>query len=161
MALALLAITLRDSVNLGSLIVAAAVGLGVIVTLLYGLRWKVEAQMREQTVMSLTEGRNAYKLAVERLGDEKDTALKEVGELAGKIAILEKLPHLDFEKQMELFDAAASKRTEQAAKGITDHIESTEERTIHAFEQHETRAQERHEAEMAVMERILNGKGPS
>ena len=148
-------VTLRDTVNLGSALVAIAVGVGVIVTYFKGVRWKVEADLRGQTIETLEEGRDAYKLRAERLGAEKDEAQQHVSELEGRIAILERLPHLDFEKQMELFDAAAAKRTEHAAESLLDQIERSEARIAGAFADHERRAQERHEAEMRVMEAIL------
>jgi len=146
---------LRDTVNLGSALVAIAVGVGVIVTYFKGVRWKVEADMRQQTIDTLEEGRDAYKTRAERLGAEKDEAQQHVSELQGRIEILERLPTLDVERQMEMFDAAATKRTEQAAKTLLDQMEHSEARIAGAFADHERRAQDRHEAEMRVMEAIL------
>ena len=143
----ILAVTYRDTITLGTLLVAFFVGLPGIVGLFYGAKRKAEAVIAEENSKVLAEGRAAYKGAAERLGAEKAVLQTENAALTAKIEELRNRPDL----------TSLARLIEQVLIGQ----EKAEGRTIEAFEQHEQRAQERHEAEMNVMRTILNWKvGP-
>lgn len=165
MALPLLAIHVTNAISLGSIIIGVLIGLAGLFVFAYGARWKAAYEAEHAAANSLKDGRDAFLLRSERLEDEKAQMLLELGECKGKIsqleAQLEAIPRYDEVVKLigtttDRMDEAAAARTSKALEVLVEAQERAEQRTIEAFQQHEDRAQSRHETEVAVAQEILS-----
>lgn len=151
----MLCVTFRDSVNLGSVILAAVVGIPGIIGLFYGAKWKAAADVAEETGRIAEQGREAYRRAAERLGAEKDQANAQMAVLEAKVKHMESFPFGDqvadlVAKTLDRLDSLGAERTRAAAAQLAKQHEEIEARMISSFDLHEQRAQERHDAQMKV-----------
>ena len=148
-------VTFRDTINLGSIILGVVVGVPGIIGLLYGAKWKAAADVAEETAGIAEQGREAYRLAAQRLGSEKDQANEQIAVLQAKVKHMESYPFGDevaelVAKTLDRLDALGAERTKLAVTMLAKQHEEIESRMIDSFDLHEKRAQERHDAQMKV-----------
>ena len=129
------AVHFTDTITLGSIVVGILLGIAGLSAFAYGVRWKSAAQVADATVATLREGREAYRVQSERLQ----------GEL--------------LEASQRLKELEATRSLEPVLQAIVDGFHRMELR----FQEHEERAQERHqmnqrqgEAHLAILERIAD-----
>lgn len=81
----MLAAVFKDTITLGSLIVAALVGLGGLAVFFYGVRWKTAYLVAEANA-------EAWHKTAERLEEEMKSLREQVQVLRARVAELETLP---------------------------------------------------------------------
>lgn len=150
-----------DTITLGSIFIGLLLGLFGLFVFAYGARWKAAYEAEHAAAASLKDGREAFQLRAERVEAElkesmaqRDKSLQLIGEQKATIAKLEALPNLA--RIVEIMgetsvrqDAAADQRVELAITSIESYVA---EQLAH----HEARAQDRHDAQMGVMEAIAD-----
>lgn len=131
MAIQHVVIHFHDTITLGGIVISVLVGLIGIAWIGFAVRWRNLYLVEQENARVTLEGREAYKRSAERLGAEKDALQQE-------LAVVEALPHY-----------------EDLMKVLTEAFAKVEQ----SLEQAETRAQERHDAQMALTEKLLSETG--
>jgi len=124
---AFLALELNNTITLGSALVAITVGLGTIVGVVYGAKWKNAALVEKANA-------EAYKETAERFSIEIQSLRIEVEALRMRVAELEKLPdYATLLKAITTHDERASKELSKALHQHDDHAELRTSRIIDAI----------------------------
>lgn len=95
------AIDWSSTISLGSIILGALIAAGGLLVFGYGARWKAAAEANEATAQSYKEGREAFRIRIERQDDDLkechtkiNDLLHAIGEQKAVIAELEARPNL-------------------------------------------------------------------
>jgi hypothetical protein len=146
-------------ISLGAAIIAATAGFYALVSLWRGSRYKTAAEVAEANSRIYAEGREAFKQRAERLDEELKESLKLIGDQKRTIARLEALPNL--QAIVELMadtakrqDETSEIRAERALEVMSKAIKHQDERAQQRMEDHEKRAQDRHDQQMEVMQEM-------
>jgi len=156
---------ISTTISLGSIIVGILVAAGTLVAVIYGAKWKVTGE----AAIALAEARG------ETIKDAKDrehelqaalhTSKEANAQMRQSIERLEALPNLA--RILEVMAASATSSDEAAEQRAAHAINDVKRFTEELISQHETKAQERHDQQLAqgkeLLEalRQLNGHAPA
>lgn len=148
-----------DTITLGAILLGAAVSLAALATFFYGVRWKVEAAMRDETIRTLNESRDAFAHRCEELGAEKDACQQQVSALRAELDTLKQLPRYDDvvrlnQETLKHVDEQAASRQNRILEVLVERLEKHDEHVAVIAGEGEKRAQERHDKQLAVLEAI-------
>jgi len=147
------------AISLGSIVISTVVSIGVLVTLFFGVKYKVVADAQRLTIANIQADRDTWQGVAEgraaeiaTLHDEKQQALHQISTLKEEKARLEALPNLSI-----IIDqmSAEAKRASDASSALFNTVV---DRFAEMMRSHEEAAASRHQDLIKVLGRELGQK---
>lgn len=129
----MIAIEFHETITLGSVVVGALVSALVVVSAIYGVRWKTTAQVNAANALAWEDTATRYEVELANMRERLEEQDRKIAVLQTRIAELEALP------DVAAVHRALVEHDTRAAAAMDRHDENAErraDRIVQAFREH-------------------------